>query len=86
MKMGMNVGQRGFNEKPIELPGFRFHPTEQELVGFYLKRMVQGKLHNFNFIPMLDLYRYDPWDLSSMSFNPCRFCIVLIGPVKFTNL
>jgi len=67
MKMEMNVGQRGFNEKPIELPGFRFHPTEQELVGFYLKRMVQGRLHNFNFIPVLDLYRYDPWDLSSFS-------------------
>lgn len=65
--MEINIGHRGLKEKFNELPGFRFHPTEQELVGFYLKRMVQGKLHNFNFILMLDLYRYDPWDLPNFA-------------------
>lgn len=63
--MEINVDQRGLSENHNGLPGFRFHPTEQELVGFYLKRMVQGKLQNFNYIQMLELYRYDPWDLPS---------------------
>ncbi|TYH94358.1 hypothetical protein ES332_A12G036400v1 [Gossypium tomentosum] len=26
----------------MELPGFRFHPTEEELLGFYLKNMIYG--------------------------------------------
>ncbi|KAG2323229.1 hypothetical protein Bca52824_016442 [Brassica carinata] len=29
--------------KEIQLPGFRFHPTEEELLDFYLKNMVYGK-------------------------------------------
>uniref|UniRef100_A0A0D6QSA3 NAC domain-containing protein n=1 Tax=Araucaria cunninghamii TaxID=56994 RepID=A0A0D6QSA3_ARACU len=73
MKVEMAVQEQDSKEKAMdlqqnfELPGFRFHPTEQELVGFYLKKMVQGKLHNFQFIEMLDLYHYDPWDLPSLS-------------------
>eukprot|EP01018_Ginkgo_biloba_P040547 Gb_20626 [translate_table: standard] len=69
MKIEMTTGQQKCVENKdlgeYELPGFRFHPTEQELVGFYLKIMVQGKLQNFSIIGMLDLYRYDPWDLPS---------------------
>jgi len=26
----------------MDLPGFRFHPTEEELVGFYLEKKIQG--------------------------------------------
>eukprot|EP01018_Ginkgo_biloba_P005435 Gb_20625 [translate_table: standard] len=69
MKIEKATGQQKCVENKdlgeYELPGFRFHPTEQELVGFYLKKMVQGKLQNLSIIGMLDLYRYDPWDLSS---------------------
>ncbi|GLJ12452.1 hypothetical protein SUGI_0191040 [Cryptomeria japonica] len=67
MKTEMGIGeQKGRDMGEFELPGFRFHPTEQELVGFYLKKMVQGKLHNFSYIGVLDLYQYDPWDLPSL--------------------
>ncbi|KAG2323227.1 hypothetical protein Bca52824_016440 [Brassica carinata] len=34
--------------KEIQLPGFRFHPTEEELLDFYLKNMVYGKDQNCN--------------------------------------
>ncbi|KAL9234628.1 hypothetical protein vseg_009481 [Gypsophila vaccaria] len=44
-------------------PGFRFHPTEEELVGYYLK----GKIDSLNFeldvLVDLDLYRMEPWDM-----------------------
>ncbi|KAH9307926.1 hypothetical protein KI387_035837 [Taxus chinensis] len=51
------------------LPGFRFHPTEEELVGFYLRRKVDKKPFKFNVIQELDLYAYEPWDLPGLSFN-----------------
>lgn len=50
-------------------PGFRFYPTEQELVGFYLKKRAQGG-HPLNLdiiIPTLDLYQYDPWELPGLA-------------------
>ena len=48
------------------LPGFRFHPTDEELVGFYLKRKVEKKLFSIDLIKHVDIYKYDPWDLPSM--------------------
>lgn len=45
------------------LPGFRFHPTDEELVGFYLKRKVQQKPLPIELIKQVDIYKYEPWDL-----------------------
>ncbi|RWV91644.1 hypothetical protein BHE74_00002784 [Ensete ventricosum] len=47
----------------IMLPGFRFHPTDEELVGFYLNRKIQQKPPAIELIRQLDIYKYDPWDL-----------------------
>ena len=44
-------------------PGFRFHPTDEELVGYYLKRKVEGLQIELEVIPVIDLYKFDPWDL-----------------------
>lgn len=49
------------------MPGFRFHPTEEELIEFYLRRKVEGKRFNVELITFLDLYRYDPWELPAMA-------------------
>ena len=46
-----------------DLPGFRFHPTEEELLGFYLSRVALGKKLHFDIIGTLNIYRHDPWDL-----------------------
>ncbi|XP_039047427.1 protein FEZ-like isoform X2 [Hibiscus syriacus] len=45
------------------LPGFRFHPTDEELVGFYLKNKIQQKSLPIELIKQLDIYKYEPWDL-----------------------
>lgn len=50
------------------LPGFRFHPTDEELVGFYLKRKLQHRSLPIELIKQLDIYKYDPWDLPSKTF------------------
>ncbi|MQM16076.1 hypothetical protein Taro_049033 [Colocasia esculenta] len=54
-------------EEVAVLPGFRFHPTDQELVGFYLRRKVEKKPIRIDFIRQVDIYKYDPWDLPRVS-------------------
>lgn len=44
-------------------PGFRFHPTDAELVGYYLKRKVEGLEIELEVIPVIDFYKFDPWEL-----------------------
>ncbi|KAL4022651.1 hypothetical protein IC575_016395 [Cucumis melo] len=51
----------------IILPGFRFHPTDEELVGFYLRRKVEKKPIAIEIIKQIDIYKYDPWDLPKVS-------------------
>lgn len=47
----------------VMLPGFRFHPTDEELVGFYLKKKIQHRVLPIELIKQVDIYKYDPWDL-----------------------
>ncbi|PIN24079.1 hypothetical protein CDL12_03200 [Handroanthus impetiginosus] len=51
----------------VMLPGFRFHPTDEELVGFYLRRKIQQKPLSIELIKQLDIYKYDPWDLPKLA-------------------
>ena len=46
------------------LPGFRFHPTDEELAGFYLRRKVERIPLCLEIIKDVDIYKYDPWDLT----------------------
>uniref|UniRef100_A0ACD5V3Z3 Uncharacterized protein n=1 Tax=Avena sativa TaxID=4498 RepID=A0ACD5V3Z3_AVESA len=63
-------GGNDFNmEKSDEilLPGFRFHPTDEELVSFYLKKKIQQKPISIELIRQLDIYKFDPWDLPKLA-------------------
>ncbi|OEL25114.1 Protein FEZ [Dichanthelium oligosanthes] len=51
----------------VLLPGFRFHPTDEELIGFYLKRKIQQKPLSIELIRQLDIYKFDPWDLPKLA-------------------
>lgn len=44
-------------------PGFRFHPTEEELVGYYLKRKINSLQIDLDVIIDIDLYKIEPWDI-----------------------
>ncbi|GMI86955.1 Arabidopsis NAC domain containing protein 51, SUPPRESSOR OF GENE SILENCING 1 [Hibiscus trionum] len=48
-------------------PGFRFHPTDEELVSYYLKRKVSNKPVKFDAIAEVDIYKHEPWELSDKS-------------------
>ncbi|KAF2324836.1 hypothetical protein GH714_017883 [Hevea brasiliensis] len=44
-------------------PGFRFHPTDEELITFYLTRKVSDVSFTSKAIVDVDLNKCEPWDL-----------------------
>lgn len=58
-------GRREKKMSPVGLPpGFRFHPTDEELVNYYLKRKINGQEIELDIIPEVDLYKCEPWELA----------------------
>ncbi|KAF8027463.1 hypothetical protein BT93_E0384 [Corymbia citriodora subsp. variegata] len=52
----------------LEMPaGFRFHPTDDELVNHYLIRKCSSLPISVPIIAEIDLYKVDPWDLPEMA-------------------
>ncbi|MFS8010417.1 putative transcription factor NAM family [Helianthus anomalus] len=51
------------NQSSCVPPGFRFHPTDEELVGYYLRKKVASQKIDLDVIRDIDLYRIEPWDL-----------------------
>ncbi|XP_071732950.1 NAC domain containing protein 50-like [Rutidosis leptorrhynchoides] len=48
-------------------PGFRFHPTDEELVMYYLRRKACGKPFRFQAVTEIDVYKSEPWELADYS-------------------
>ncbi|ESR56160.1 hypothetical protein CICLE_v10019845mg [Citrus x clementina] len=60
------MDERNENDKLDEImlpPGFRFYPTDEELLGFYLRRKIQQRPLAIEPIEQIGMYKYDPWDL-----------------------
>eukprot|EP00249_Psilotum_nudum_P030543 c43269_g1_i1 orf=448-657(+) len=51
------------NERTRIPPGFRFHPTDEELVNYYLKKKVALEKFELDVILDVDLNKLEPWDL-----------------------
>lgn len=52
-------------------PGFRFHPSDEELIVYYLQNKVTSRPLPASIIAEIDLYKYNPWELPSQFFlNP----------------
>jgi hypothetical protein len=72
-------GGRRDAEAELNLPpGFRFHPTDEELVVHYLCRKVACQQLPVPIIAEVDLYKFDPWDLpgACSSFFPCSLMLL----------
>ncbi|CAI0476882.1 unnamed protein product [Linum tenue] len=54
-------------------PGFRFHPTDEELVDYYLRKKVASKRIDLDVIKDVDLYKIEPWDLQAEEQNDWYF-------------
>ncbi|KAL6195744.1 hypothetical protein ACLB2K_031362 [Fragaria x ananassa] len=48
-------------------PGFRFHPSDEELIVHYLQRKVTSRPLPAHLITEIDLYKYNPWELPKMA-------------------
>nr|QFU85204.1 NAC20 [Diospyros kaki] len=48
-------------------PGFRFHPTDEELVLYYLKRRICRRRLKLDIISEVDVYKWDPEELPGQS-------------------
>ncbi|XP_044505323.1 NAC domain-containing protein 7-like [Mangifera indica] len=47
-------------------PGFRFHPTDEELVDYYLRKKVNARKIDLDVIKDVELYKIEPWDLQDL--------------------
>lgn len=53
-------------EEPLDLPpGFRFHPTDEEIITYYLTKKVKNSGFSAIAIGEADLNKCEPWDLPS---------------------
>ena len=59
-------------------PGFRFHPTDEELVDYYLRKKVASKRIEIDFIKDVDLYKIEPWDLQGLARKSCHFSLMIL--------
>ncbi|CAN8259557.1 unnamed protein product [Cochlearia groenlandica] len=61
----MGQEQEEDDEQVLHLPGYRFHPTDEELVGFYLSKKIHLKKPSKidEIITQIDIYKFDPWNL-----------------------
>ncbi|GAB4846339.1 NAC domain-containing protein ja2l [Ancistrocladus abbreviatus] len=60
----MGVPERDLAQLSLP-PGFRFYPTDEELLVQYLCRKVAGHHFSLQIIGEIDLYKFDPWVLPS---------------------
>lgn len=61
----MSISVNGQSQVP---PGFRFHPTEEELLQYYLKKKVALEKIDLDVIQDVDLNKLEPWDIQ----DKCR--------------
>ncbi|KAI3884703.1 hypothetical protein MKX03_016151 [Papaver bracteatum] len=73
------------DDEEVMLPGFRFHPTDEELVGFYLRRKVEKKPLSIEIIKQIDIYKYDPWDLPTSPVGDKELYFFCIRERKYKN-
>ncbi|MQM02655.1 hypothetical protein Taro_035425, partial [Colocasia esculenta] len=59
----MSISVNGQSRVP---PGFRFHPTEEELLDYYLRKKVASENIDLDVIRDVDLNKLEPWDIQDM--------------------
>ncbi|KAF8060445.1 hypothetical protein N665_1215s0016 [Sinapis alba] len=60
MSESMSISVNGQSQVP---PGFRFHPTEEELLQYYLRKKVNSIEIDLDVIRDVDLNKLEPWDI-----------------------
>lgn len=74
--MQKHTGEKGKKEKVMEgdakeetlPPGFRFHPTDEELITYYLVNKISDANFTGRAVADVDLNKCEPWDLPGFLF------------------
>jgi hypothetical protein len=76
-KMQVSSSLENMNAFSHVPPGFRFHPTDEELVDYYLRKKIASKRIDLDVIKDVDLYKIEPWDLQGIAMNPLISVIIV---------
>lgn len=68
----MSISVNGQSQVP---PGFRFHPTEEELLQYYLRKKVAYEKIDLDVIQDVDLNKLEPWDIQGYTTLGYRFFV-----------
>ncbi|KAK1563159.1 hypothetical protein Q3G72_023224 [Acer saccharum] len=63
MQLSASMEKKPFSSDIQLPPGFRFHPSDEELIVHYLRKKVTSNPLPASIIADIDLYKYNPWDL-----------------------
>ena len=44
-------------------PGFRFSPTDEELISHYLRNKMNGDEKSVEVVPEVEIWKFEPWEL-----------------------
>lgn len=77
----MSISVNGQSQVP---PGFRFHPTEEELLQYYLRKKVAYEKIDLDVIQDVDLNKLEPWDIQGYTALGYRFFVLFYQLI--TNL
>lgn len=59
-------------------PGVRFHPSDEELIVYYLHNKVNSRPLPAAVVGEIELYSYNPWDLPSLLTNLCIYFLFYV--------
>ncbi|KAA8544023.1 hypothetical protein F0562_021801 [Nyssa sinensis] len=59
------------------LPGFRFHPSDEELIVHYLLNKLKSRPLPAAVVTEIDIYKHDPWELPSLFLQKLNSFLLL---------
>ncbi|KAF7006685.1 hypothetical protein CFC21_021704 [Triticum aestivum] len=82
----MSMAQQGHGAATSLPPGFRFHPTDEELILHYLRNRAAAAPCPVPIIADVDIYKFDPWDLPSQAvYGDCEWYFFSPRDRKYPN-
>ena len=82
MSSGLSKETQMSIEASSMFPGFRFSPTDVELISYYLKKKIEGAEKFVEVISEVDICKHEPWDLPGNSFLFISFLRFLLNLVQ----